>query len=275
MTAIAVDARQAYRPDRRGMGNVLVALLRELAAQRPDWRFRLFHQMPAAADPFADVPNITRKRIDIPAGDRLDLWERVRPAGGFKASVWQRLRLLPRAMVGMQLAHLGIAVFIFGVSMVKSFEIERDVKMDIGESTQAGGYTFTFQGVRDVQGPNYQAAQGLVVVTRGDREIAQMRPEKRVYRVQQNPMTEAAIRSRPWGDIYVSLGQPVQGQAWVVRVYYKPFVTWIWGGCVLMALGGLLAASDRRYRNVKQTADQGLGTPAAVPGLGKAGGVAA
>lgn len=78
MTAIAVDARQAYRPDRRGMGNVLVALLRELAAQRPDWRFRLFHQTPAAGDPFADRPNISRKQIDIPAGDRLDLWERVR-----------------------------------------------------------------------------------------------------------------------------------------------------------------------------------------------------
>jgi len=186
-----------------------------------------------------------------------DLWERVRaPVGGAATSVWQRVRQLPRAMVGMQVAHIGIAVFIFGVAMVKSFEVERDVKMNIGDSTVAGGYTFTFQGVRDVAGPNFDAIEGLLVVTRGERAIADLKPQKRIYRVQSNPMTEAAIRSRPWGDIYVSLGQPVEGQAWVVRVYYKPFVTWIWGGCVLMAVGGLLAASDRRYRSPRRKTDE-------------------
>jgi cytochrome c-type biogenesis protein CcmF len=151
-------------------------------------------------------------------------------------------------MAGMSLAHLGVAVFIFGVTMVKTYEVERDVSMGLGDTTEVNGWVFTFRGVREVQGPNYTAAQGLVVLSRDGREVAQMRPEKRVYRVQQNPMTEAAIRTRITGDIYVSLGQPAQGDAWVVRVYYKPFVTWIWGGCVLMALGGLLAASDRRYR---------------------------
>jgi cytochrome c-type biogenesis protein CcmF len=177
-----------------------------------------------------------------------DAWEHLRPRGGIATSLLHRLRQWPRAMVGMQLAHLGVAVFIFGVTMVKSYEIERDVKMDKGDTTEVGGYTFTFQGVREVTGPNYRAAQGSVAVTRNGREVAQMRPEKRIYRVQQNPMTEAAIQTGFTRDLYVSLGQAAEGEAWVVRVYYKPFVTWIWGGCLLMALGGGVAATDRRYR---------------------------
>ena len=197
----------------------------------------------------------------IVASVATDLWEHLRPAGGLRPSVMHRLRQWPRAQVGMTLAHLGVAVFIFGVTMVKSFEVERDVKMDAGDTTEVGGYTFTFRGVRDVPGPNYTAAQGLVVVTRNGREVAQMRPEKRIYRVQQNPMTEAAIDTGISRDLYVSLGQPDEGQAWVVRVYYKPFVTWIWGGCVLMGLGGLVAATDRRYRTARR--EQGVATGAA------------
>ncbi len=193
-----------------------------------------------------------------------DLWEHVRPAGGVRASVLQRLRLWPRAMVGMSLAHVGVAVFIFGVTMVRSFEVERDVSMNIGDTTEVSGYTFTFQGVQDVPGPNYRAAQGLVVVTKDGKEIARMRPEKRVYRVQQNPMTEAAIDSGVARDLYVSLGNAVEGGAWVVRVYYKPFVAWIWGGCVLMALGGLVAATDRRYRTVRREQEARGGAAGAV-----------
>jgi cytochrome c-type biogenesis protein CcmF len=109
--------------------------------------------------------------------------------------------------------------------------------------------------VRDLQGPNYVAAQGLVEVTRDGKPVATMRPEKRVYRVQQNPMTEAAIDTGFTRDLYVSLGEPVDGGAWIVRVYFKPFVDWIWGGCVLMALGGLLAASDRRYRATRRASE--------------------
>ena len=196
----------------------------------------------------------------IVASVATELWEHLRPAGGLRTSVMHRLRQWPRAQVGMTLAHLGVAVFIFGVTMVKSFEVERDVKMDAGDTTEVGGYTFTFRGVRDVPGPNYTAAQGLVVVTRNGREVAQMRPEKRIYRVQQNPMTEAAIDTSITRDLYVSLGQPDAGQAWVVRVYYKPFVAWIWGGCVLMGLGGLVAATDRRYRTARR--EQGVATGA-------------
>ena len=165
-----------------------------------------------------------------------------------KGGIVQRLRLLPRAMVGMMVAHLGIAVFIFGVTMVKTCEVERDLKMDVGDSTQVSGFTFTFLGVRDVNGANYEAAQGVVEVTRDGRKVAVMRPEKRVYRVQRNPMTEAAIRPGVLRDLYVSLGEPVEGNAWIVRVYVKPFIDWVWGGCLMMAFGGLLAATDRRYR---------------------------
>jgi cytochrome c-type biogenesis protein CcmF len=181
-----------------------------------------------------------------------DLWERVRPAGGVRASVLNRLSLIPRAMMGMMLAHLGVAVFIIGVTMVKTYEVERDVTMDVGDTTEIAGTVFTFRGVKDVQGPNYTASQGLITLSRDGQEIGALRPEKRIYRVQQNPMTEAAIRTRLTGDVYVSLGQATEGTAWVVRVYYKPFVIWIWGGCLLMAFGGFVAATDRRYRMARR-----------------------
>ena len=166
-----------------------------------------------------------------------DVWERR-----------QRLHQLPRAMVGMMIAHLGVAAFIFGVTVVRSYEVERDLKMNVGDSTQISGYTFTLLGVRDVNGANYEAAQGIVEVSRDGEPVATLRPEKRVYRVQRNPMTEAAIRPGFLRDLYVSLGEPVEGDAWIVRVYVKPLIGWVWGGCLMMAFGGLLAASDRRYR---------------------------
>jgi cytochrome c-type biogenesis protein CcmF len=178
-----------------------------------------------------------------------DLIERVRPASVAASNLWARLKLVPRTMWGMWLAHLGVAAFAFGVSMVNTYGVERDVKMELNDTVEVAGYVFTYRGVRDAQGPNYQAAQGLVEVTKNGKQVATMRPEKRIYRVQQNPMTEAAIDSGFTRDLYVSLGEPVGGNnAWVVRVYVKPFIDWIWGGCVLMALGGVLAASDRRYR---------------------------
>jgi len=177
-----------------------------------------------------------------------DLFERLKVGSGIGGSAWSRARQLPRAMLGMMVAHLGVAAFAFGVSMVKTYEVERDLKMDVGDTTEIAGYVFTYRGVRETNGPNYAAAQGLVEVTRNGQPVVTMRPEKRIYRVQQNPMTEAAIHTGFTRDLYVSLGEPVGNTAWIVRVYYKPFVDWIWGGCVLMALGGLLAATDRRYR---------------------------
>ena len=178
-----------------------------------------------------------------------DFWDKVYQKGQGFAGVLRRSRQLPRAVVGMMVAHLGVAAFCFGVTMVRTYEVERDVQMNIGESTTVNGYTFTFRGAIEVPGPNYSAMRGLVEVTRNGRKVTDMRPEKRVYRVQQNPMTEAAIDPGFTRDLYVSLGEPTTNGAWIVRVYVKPFIDWIWGGCLIMALGGLLAVTDRRYRS--------------------------
>jgi cytochrome c-type biogenesis protein CcmF len=191
-----------------------------------------------------------------------DFWERVRPKGAPWSEVPRRARQLPRALVGMMVAHLGVAVFCFGVTMVKTYEVERDVKMEVGDSTTVSGYTFIFRGTTDTRGPNYTAKRGLVEVTRDGSRLSDMQPEKRIYRVQQNPMTEAAIAPGLTRDLYVSLGEPVEDSgAWIVRVYVKPFVDWIWGGCLLMALGGLLAVTDKRYR-VKARSAQKAGAMA-------------
>jgi cytochrome c-type biogenesis protein CcmF len=196
-----------------------------------------------------------------------DLWDRVHTPGATTvASALQRLRLLPRAMAGMMVAHLGVAAFIFGVTMVRSYEVERDMKMDVGDTTTISGYTFKFGGVRERQGPNYRAWQGELEVTQGDRKVALMRPEKRIYTSNpDNPMTEAAINARITRDLYVSLGEPLEdGRAWIVRVYVKPFIDWIWGGCALMALGGLLAVTDRRYRARQRRESEALAGGGAV-----------
>ena len=182
------------------------------------------------------------------------LLELVRPTGARWADVPHRLGLIPRATYGMLLAHFGVAVFCFGVAMVKSHEIERDVKMEVGDNTTVRGYTFTFRGAREIEGPNYVAMQGLIEVSVDGRKTNELRPEKRIYRVQQNAMTEAAIDTGFTRDLYVALGESVDnGKAWIVRVYVKPFIDWIWGGAFLMAMGGLLAATDRRYRAKKRS----------------------
>jgi cytochrome c-type biogenesis protein CcmF len=159
-----------------------------------------------------------------------------------------RLTRQPRGYWGMLLAHMGVAVFIVGVTLVKGYETERDVKMSPGDTVTVGGHTFRFQGTSEREGPNYRAARGTFDVTQNGVQVRTLHPEKRVYTAQGTPMTEAAIDSGVFGDLYVSLGEPVDGSAWVVRVYHKPFVTWIWGGCILMALGGVVALTDRRYR---------------------------
>lgn len=193
-----------------------------------------------------------------------DFIERIKPNAGALQDVVRRMRLIPRAIVGMMLAHLGVAAFCFGVVMVKTYEIESDVQMNVGDSTTVRGYTFTFRGVKDLQGPNYTAVQGHMEVSRNGQKAVEMYPQKRVYRIQQNPMTEAAIDVGVTRDLYVSLGEQLDSGAWIVRVYVKPFVDWIWGGCVLMALGGFLAVTDRRYRFKKdaQAVDGALGTGA-------------
>jgi cytochrome c-type biogenesis protein CcmF len=164
-----------------------------------------------------------------------------------------------RAYWGMVVAHLGVAVFVVGVTVVKGYESDRDAKMQAGDSVELAGYAFRLESVTPVRGPNYTAARAKVVVTKDGRQVALMYPERRIYTVQEQVMTEAAIDPGLTRDLYVSLGDPLdepgnKAGTWLVKVQHKPFVDWIWLGCLFMALGGVLAASDRRYRfSVKET----------------------
>ena len=168
--------------------------------------------------------------------------------------LWSRLRLrrqgrkVAGAVWGRSIAHIGVGMFIVGVTFVNSYEVEQDIRMREGGTVEIGGYTFRFDGVRDVEGPNYIAKQGDFTVTRDGEPVANLVSQKRVYRVQTNAMTEAGIDPGFTRDLYVSLGEELPGGGWSVRVYYKPYIRWIWLGAILMALGGLLAAADRRYR---------------------------
>ncbi|TMG74771.1 MAG: heme lyase CcmF/NrfE family subunit [Betaproteobacteria bacterium] len=199
----------------------------------------------------------------VAASGVVQLYEKVRNAAG-GTSAWTRLRSTPRATYGMLLAHFGVAVFVAGVTLVKGYESERDVRMEPGDTVELGGYTFRFDGVRDVQGPNYVAAHASIHVSRDGRTVTVLHPEKRIYTVQNMPMTEAAIDPGFTRDLYVSLGDAVGATAWIVRVQHKPFIDWIWGGCLLMALGGAIAASDRRYRvAARRSQEQYAAAPAA------------
>ena len=176
----------------------------------------------------------------------VNLWERVRVTSG-QLNTFQKLRLQSRSYYGMQVAHLGVAVFIVGITLVTGYQTEKDVHMEPGDTVSAGGYEFRFNGVSNVAGPNYISGRADITVSRNGTEIEKMEPEKRNYTASGNVMTETAIDTGILRHLYVSLGEPAGGGAWTVRVYYKPFVGWIWGGAVLMALGGGLAVSDRRY----------------------------
>jgi len=153
-----------------------------------------------------------------------------------------------RSHYGMLLAHLGVAVFVVGVTLVKGYDAEQDANMRPGDTLALRDYVFRLDAVQGVNGPNYRAAQAKVTVTRGGKPVTVLYPERRVYTVQEQTMTEAAIDTGFARDLYVSLGDPLPDGAWLVKAQVKPFIDWIWGGCLLMALGGLLAASDRRYR---------------------------
>ena len=198
----------------------------------------------------------------VAASGFVQILEKVRNAEG-ASGAWTRLQGVPRATWGMLLAHFGVAVFVVGVTLVKGYESEKDVRMEPGDTVEVGGYTFRFDGVRDVTGPNYVAGRGQIPVTRNGKLVTTLYPEKRIYRVQNQPMTEAAIDTGFTRDLYVSLGEAVSDKAWVVRVHHKPFVDWIWGGCLLMALGGALAASDRRYRLAARRAPEQYAVAAA------------
>ena len=180
------------------------------------------------------------------------------------ASAGSRLRSLTASWWGMWLAHLGVGIFIIGVTLVGSLDQNLDVKMKEGQRTELAGYTFLFRGAVDADGPNYDAARGMIELSRDGRALGTLTPEKRVYRAQGMPMTEAALDIGVFRDVYVSLGEQLPDGAWIVSLYYKPFISWIWMGCLLMALGGVFAASDRRYRRLAaREATAGAGQRAA------------
>jgi len=159
----------------------------------------------------------------------------------------QGLKKLARSYWGMQLAHLGLLVMVLGIAFTTTYSVEKDVRLAPGESITVNDYTFRFEGVADHQGPNYVAQRGTLIVSHNG-FVETLHPEKRIYRVQQNPMTEAAISGNAFRDLYVALGEPLDAGAWAVRIYHKPMIRWIWFGALMMALGALLSMLDKRYR---------------------------
>ncbi|SIR09485.1 cytochrome c-type biogenesis protein CcmF [Aeromonas sp. RU39B] len=148
----------------------------------------------------------------------------------------------------MILGHVGLAVTIIGIACTQNYSIEKDLRMQAGDRAVFADYEFVFTGIREQDGPNYQAFKGVIEVHRDGKQVALLKPEKRNYTVTRMPMTEAAIDAGFGRDLYAALGEPLGDGAWAVRLYYKPMVRWIWVGGLIMALGGLLAMFDRRYR---------------------------
>lgn len=175
----------------------------------------------------------------------LNFWDKL----GNRAISWQRLLTIPAGFYGMTLAHIGIAVFVIGITLTSVYSVEKDVRLAINDTLTMSGYIFKFNGVTETKGVNYVAQQGSVTVSYNGKTVAQLAPQKRVYKVQTMPMTEAGIDAGLTRDLFVAIGEPLGNDgAWSLRVYYKAFIRWIWFGGVLMALGALCAACDKRYR---------------------------
>ncbi len=168
--------------------------------------------------------------------------------------VWRSLRRKPgtpgitRSALGMSVAHFGVGLFVIGVTIVSAYSVEADRSMMPGQTVEVAGYEFELRGLREVDGPNYRAIEGEVDIRLDGKFIAQLRPQERTYLVQQSPMTEAGILAEWNRDLFIALGDSLGANAWSVRIQYKPMIRFIWLGCFVMALGGIIAASDRRYR---------------------------
>jgi cytochrome c-type biogenesis protein CcmF len=159
---------------------------------------------------------------------------------------------LTRGHFGMCLAHFGVGVFILGATVASAYNLEVDVSAKPGDTVKAGNYEFVFRGMKRVQGPNFVADEGEFELRRGGKLVTVLTPQKRVYRVQQNPMTEAAINTNPTRDVFLALGDPLGDNAWSLRIQVKPMISFLWFGSAIMALGGILAITDRRYRQLRQ-----------------------
>jgi cytochrome c-type biogenesis protein CcmF len=175
----------------------------------------------------------------------LSLMDRV----GEQGFSWQRLASIPSGFYGMTIAHCGIAVFVIGITLTSVYSVEKDIRLAPEETVELSGYVFQFHHVKETQGANYVAQQAYVTVSHNGEQVAQLEPQKRVYKVQTMPMTEAAIDAGLFRDLFVAIGEPLGDKgAWSLRIYYKSFIRWIWLGAIFMAVGGLCAACDRRYR---------------------------
>lgn len=174
---------------------------------------------------------------------------------GDKGLSWERLAKIPAGFYGMTIAHLGIAVFVVGITLTSVYSVEKDSRMAPGETLELSGYKFKFQGIKEAQGPNYIAQQGLITVSHDGMADVTLEPQKRVYQIQKMPMTEAAIDAGLFRDLFVAIGEPLGDEgAWSLRIYYKAFIRWIWLGAIFMAVGGLCATCDKRYRSAKKEA---------------------
>ncbi len=181
----------------------------------------------------------------------------------FAVSRWRNApagRRFTPEMLGMICAHFGVAVFLAGVLVTESTSVEKDLRLDKGETATVGAYAFRFDGVEHTEGPNFKADQGTITVMRGEATIATLRPQKRQYGKNTQIQTESAIDPGFTRDLYVALGEPLGDDgAWSVRIYHKPLIRWIWLGALLMMLGGFIAAFDRRFRIV--AAEPGAKSP--------------
>jgi cytochrome c-type biogenesis protein CcmF len=191
-----------------------------------------------------------------PVGVILGLWV----VGGALVEIWsragrdvvavrlRRLRRLPRGDWGKAAAHSGFGITIFAVAALLAWESEDIRVARVGDSFEVSGFGIELREVREVQGPNYRSTMAEMVVSRNGRQIAVVYPEKRFYQVARMPTTEAGIRNGFFEDVYLVIGDPQDDGGWAVRTFIKPFANWIWGGSIIMALGGLLSLSDRRFR---------------------------
>ncbi|CNE53490.1 cytochrome c-type biogenesis protein CcmF [Yersinia enterocolitica] len=178
----------------------------------------------------------------------MELHERATHRHGF----WRGLSHLSRSHWGMVLGHLGVAVTVIGIAFSQNYSVERDVRMKAGDSIDIHDYHFVFRDVHDVKGPNYTGGVGIIDVTRNGKPEATLHAEKRYYSVARSMMTEAAIDGGLTRDLYAALGEELDDGSWAVRLYYKPFVRWIWYGGVFMAIGGIFCMFDPRYRMSKK-----------------------
>jgi cytochrome c-type biogenesis protein CcmF len=199
----------------------------------------------------------------ILSGTLLVVRDRIRHHGNLRSG----LASLPSGFIGMSLAHAGFAITIIGVTLTSQFSVEEHKRMGPGDVTTFSGYTFKLDGLHDIKGPNYQGTEAVIDVSRSDGSpVTTLHTQKRRYPVRGSVMTEAGISGNLFRDLYASLGEPLGDGDWSIRLYYRPFVRWIWFGAVFMVLGGFMAARDRRYRlrAVQPAREAGAGQPAGI-----------